>query len=66
MDVTIPVNSTATVYVPALQASDVRESGEKAGDTEGVRLIKMETGWAVYKVSSGSYRFTSTLNSKKH
>ncbi|MDG1356895.1 MAG: family 78 glycoside hydrolase catalytic domain [Akkermansiaceae bacterium] len=61
MDVTIPANSTATVYVPAQQASDVRESGKRIGEAEGIQFLRMENGRAVYKVGSGSYNFTSTL-----
>ena len=59
LDVTIPANTTATVYVPAAQADSVQESGKPAGQAEGVKLLRAENGEAVFEVQSGSYRFTS-------
>ncbi|MBT3194570.1 MAG: family 78 glycoside hydrolase catalytic domain [Verrucomicrobia bacterium] len=61
MDVTIPANSTATVYVPAREASDVRESGRQTDEAEGVEFFRMENGRAVYGVGSGAYNFTSSM-----
>jgi alpha-L-rhamnosidase len=59
LDVTIPANTTATVYVPAAQADSVQESGKPAGQAECVKLLRAENGEAVFEVQSGSYRFTS-------
>jgi hypothetical protein len=61
MDVTIPVNTTATVHVPAKDATGVTESGKPAAQAEGVKFLRMEASAAVYAVSSGTYRFQSTL-----
>jgi len=55
IDVTIPANTTATVYVPAKSASAVTEGGRSAGTAEGVRFLRMEDGSAVYAVGSGRY-----------
>jgi len=62
MDVTIPVNTTATVYVPAKDATGVTESGKPAAKAEGVIFLRMENSAAVYAVGSGTYRFQSTLS----
>jgi succinate dehydrogenase / fumarate reductase iron-sulfur subunit len=62
MDVTIPPNSTGTIFVPAKDASSVTESGKPAGEAEGVKFLRMENNAAVYAVSSGTYQFQSTLN----
>jgi alpha-L-rhamnosidase len=51
MDVTIPANTTATVYVPAKEAV-------------GVKFLRMQDNAAVYAVGSGTYRFQSTLPAK--
>lgn len=59
MEVTIPANTTATVYVPAKDAAGVTESGKPAGQAEGVKFLRMENGAAVYAVGSGCYRFCS-------
>jgi hypothetical protein len=62
MDVTIPANTTATVFVPAKDAAGVTESGKPAGEVEGVKFLRMESNAAVYAVGSGTYQFQSTLN----
>jgi alpha-L-rhamnosidase len=60
IDVTIPPNTTATVYVPAQGESDVNESGKPASNANGVKFLRMENGAAIYEVGSGVYRFQST------
>ncbi|MEI6604208.1 MAG: glycoside hydrolase family 78 protein [Verrucomicrobiota bacterium] len=62
MDITIPVNTTATVYVPAKDATGVTESGKPAAKAEGVIFLRMENSAAVYAVGSGAYRFQSALS----
>jgi alpha-L-rhamnosidase len=59
--VTVPVNTTATVYVPASDAASVNESERRAGETPGIKYLRMEAGAAVYEIGSGSYHFVSTL-----
>ena len=59
MDVTIPVNTTATVHVPAKDATGVTESGKPAEKADGVKFLRMENGAAVYEIGSGCYRFCS-------
>jgi alpha-L-rhamnosidase len=61
LDVTIPINTTATVYVPAKNEAGVTESGKPAAQAAGVKFLRMEGGAAVYSVGSGTYRFQSTL-----
>ncbi len=53
LEVTLPANTTGTVYVPAESEAGV----EVDGGTDGVRFLRMEAGYAVYEVESGSYRF---------
>jgi len=57
MDVTIPANCSATVYIPARSAEAVTESGSPAKKAEGVRFLRMEKDDAVYEIGSGLYRF---------
>jgi alpha-L-rhamnosidase len=61
MEVTIPANTTATVYIPANNAAQVTESGKPAVKAVGVRFLHMENNTAVYTVASGFYRFQSDL-----
>jgi hypothetical protein len=57
LDITIPANTSATVYIPAAKQSDVKEGANIAVNSEGIRFDHMEAGKAVFKVESGSYKF---------
>ncbi len=57
LTVEIPVNTTATVYVPAAQPGTVTESGQPTRQQPDVQLLRQEKGYAVYKVGSGRYQF---------
>ena len=59
MEVTIPVNTTATIYIPTKDVKTVTESGQPTVQKAGVQFLKMEAGAAVYSLSSGTYRFQS-------
>jgi hypothetical protein len=52
LDLSIPANTTATVYVPAKSDRAI-----KAGS--GAKFLRMENGCAVYETGSGRYEFTS-------
>ncbi|MEI7902672.1 MAG: alpha-L-rhamnosidase N-terminal domain-containing protein [bacterium] len=55
MDVTIPPNTTATVYVPAKEVASVTEGGKPATEVKGVKFLRMEGTDAVFATGSGSY-----------
>lgn len=59
LDVTIPANTSATVFVPASAPGKVTESGAPADGATGVRFLRAESGAAVFAVSSGTYHFLS-------
>jgi hypothetical protein len=61
MDITLPANTTATVFVPARDSVDVTESGQPADKAQGVKLLRMDGRAAVYAVGSGVYHFESSL-----
>ena len=61
MNVTIPANTTATVYVPAKSAKAVTESGRPIANASGVKLIHAGDGVAVFDVNAGKYEFQSDL-----
>jgi alpha-L-rhamnosidase len=65
MNVTIPPNTTATVFVPAKDESSVTESGKPASEVAGVKFLRMENNAAVYAVGSGNYQFHSLLREAK-
>ena len=57
LSVHIPANSTATVYVPATDASHVTEGSKPAAQSPGVKFVKYENGNAIYEVAAGAYEF---------
>jgi alpha-L-rhamnosidase len=61
LEVTIPINTKATVYVPAKDQAGVTESGKPAANAPGVMFLRLQNHAAVYGVGSGTYRFQSTL-----
>lgn len=61
MDITIPANTTATVFVPSKDRAEITESDSPAPDASGVTFLRTENQAAVYAVGSGTYRFQATL-----
>ena len=57
LDVTVPANTSATVFVPAGAAAQVTEGGKPAERAEGVKFLRKEDGCAVFAVESGTYHF---------
>jgi alpha-L-rhamnosidase len=57
LDVTVPANTTAKVYLPAEDAARVTEAGKPAAEAEGVKLLGKEPGAVVFEVGAGQYRF---------
>jgi alpha-L-rhamnosidase len=64
LDVAIPPNTTATIYVPAAGAEAVTEGGKPAAQSDGVKLLRTEEGAAVFEVSSGKYTFSAPYAAK--
>ncbi|HWR99161.1 MAG TPA: family 78 glycoside hydrolase catalytic domain, partial [Prolixibacteraceae bacterium] len=59
LEITIPANSTATVYVLAENEQMVTENGSSLSGNKFVRFLRYEGQYAVYSVASGTYRFLS-------
>jgi alpha-L-rhamnosidase len=57
MNVTVPANTTARLYVPTLDAASVRESGKPAASSAGVKPLAGEAGRAVFRLQAGRYAF---------
>jgi pimeloyl-ACP methyl ester carboxylesterase len=62
LDVEIPVNTTASVFLPTGDAKSVLAGGVSPDQAEGVTFLRMDQGKAVYRVESGSYSFTAKVN----
>ena len=59
LKVIVPVNSIATVYIPAHNADLVLEGGQPAKQAPGVKFLNMDASMAVFSVGSGEYTFQS-------
>ncbi len=59
LKLTVPANTTATVYLPAKNFESVTESGKVLTRAAVVKLVRTEAGRAVLEVGAGEYQFTS-------
>lgn len=59
--VTVPVNTSATIYIPTSDPTSVSESGIKAAKAKGLKFLRYEPGMAIYQARSGTYHFHSEL-----
>lgn len=57
LHVTVPVNTTATVEIPASSADSVRERGRPIGEAEGVSDVRVEDGSVLAELGAGTYHF---------
>ena len=62
MEVTIPTNATATVFVVSNDATAVIESGRPANSAEAVTFLSRQDNIAVRELGSVTYRFQSILS----
>ncbi|PKO14111.1 MAG: alpha-L-rhamnosidase [Chloroflexi bacterium HGW-Chloroflexi-10] len=58
-NIIVPANTTAAIYVPAKDVSQVMESSQPAESVPGVTFLRMENGFAVFCLVSGTYNFSS-------
>jgi len=61
LEVTVPVNTTATVHVPTRDAAGITESGKVVANAQGVKFLRADDGVAVFEVGSGTYKFASEM-----
>ena len=57
LDVTIPANASATIYVPSKAQDKITESGQAVETAAGVKFLRREEGYAVFEVGAGRYQF---------
>ncbi len=59
LDLTIPANTTATVFIPTTNKNSVTENGKAAGKIKELKFIKEEPDYVIYQIGSGTYKFKS-------
>ena len=57
-DVTIPANTTATLYMPVASGYELLESGQPVSLCQDIEYLGIQDGNAVCRLGSGSYRFS--------
>ena len=57
--VTVPPNTTATVFIPCTDPASLRESDEPISTSAGVRLETVKGGRAEVELNAGIYHFLS-------
>ena len=62
MDVEIPANTTADIFVPAADASAIEENGKPISASSGFQVGAAENGWVKVTVGSGKYQFAVRKN----
>ncbi|MGD0518313.1 MAG: glycoside hydrolase family 78 protein [Thermoguttaceae bacterium] len=61
LNLTIPANTTATVYLPIADAAQVREQDKPANNSPGITFLRTEDQRTVWTVGSGDYCFIGPL-----
>ena len=57
LDVEIPTNTTANIYVPAKSADAITEGGVALSSVKDLQISGTESGYVVLKAGSGKYHF---------
>jgi alpha-L-rhamnosidase len=60
LDVEIPANTTATVYIPGNNSSAITESGKAIANAPGIKAGDAANGYVAVNVGSGVYHFSTT------
>lgn len=57
MDITVPVGSTASVYFPTKDASQLKEGGKSLSKIKDLQVLSADDENAIIKIGSGTYHF---------
>ena len=61
LQITIPVNTSASVFISAIDQDKVFESGKAVKFNPDMKIIGFENGYLNLEVGSGDYQFTSEI-----
>jgi len=59
LDLTVPVNTTATVTIPAQSAADITDDGHPIAGDAGIQSVHVERGNATLQIGAGTYALAS-------
>jgi alpha-L-rhamnosidase len=60
MNISVPANTTALVYIPFSAGSVLKEGGKEISGVKNIQVVGEEKGWKICKVGSGEYSFTAS------
>lgn len=55
--ITIPANTSATIYLPTININAISENNKPISKLIGADYQKIENGYAIYTIGSGTYHF---------
>ncbi|MEO6550047.1 MAG: alpha-L-rhamnosidase C-terminal domain-containing protein, partial [Ferruginibacter sp.] len=58
LDIQVPVNTTATIYLPTGNAAAIKENGSALSKVNNITVKGKEEGYTIIETGSGSYHFT--------
>lgn len=61
LDVIVPPNTTATLYLPTANDKTITESGSQLATAKGFKHVRTENGCATIELTPGHYEFQSSL-----
>ncbi len=59
LDISVPCNSLATVYVPSKNVKGITEGNRNVRNREEIKFLFARDNYAVYQLGSGNYHFKS-------
>jgi alpha-L-rhamnosidase len=63
LDIEIPVNTTAVIYLPTADIKNIAESGKAISTITGFKMVGVEKGRVKIKTGSGKFHFVSGSSS---
>jgi len=61
LNVTVPPNTTATLYLPTADDKTITEGGSELAKAKGLKHLRTENGCAAIELTAGAYEFRSSL-----
>ncbi|MCD7942204.1 MAG: hypothetical protein LUH50_20325 [Bacteroides intestinalis] len=56
-EISVPANSTATIWLPNEDTKAIKENNKSLKQAEGLQVLRQENGYTVCKIGSGNYNF---------
>ena len=57
LDVVIPANTSAIIYLPAQKTQNIRENNIVIAEVKDVKFIRTEGDYSIFEIGSGNYHF---------